>query len=126
MLELLDNDMVRLAVWNDIRRNGVSFFVDNQAVLLALNKEVAGTTMIEETKLLLNDLASHFPVDLRWVKAHSGYEGNEIVDQHAKESTVDNIEGPYPVLPLPWSTRKRMVTQFIEDEWQQRWSSMTP
>ncbi|GBN40251.1 hypothetical protein AVEN_106826-1 [Araneus ventricosus] len=57
-------------------------------------------------------------VGLSWVKAHAGYPGNELADQHAKLATKvgENLD-----IPAPYSFLKRCLKQFVLENWQTYW-----
>ena len=60
---------------------------DSQAVLMALCNPRVVSKQIWECIGALNKLASHRPVSLTWVPAHSGIPGNEQADHLAKTAS---------------------------------------
>ena len=62
----------------------IIFFVDNQAALLALRSRLTKSMTVTTCVSVLNTLGEEFPIELRWVKAHVGIQGNEDADQAAK------------------------------------------
>ncbi len=73
---------------------------DSQAAIRAINSTLIKSKSTLEATVALNTLAESNKVTLRWIPAHSGYEGNELADQYAKKgSTNDNATSVR--LPIP-------------------------
>ena len=75
---------------NGCRGREVSFYVDSQAALKALNAAYITDDEVLRTVEALNKVANENRVTLRWIKAHVGHEGNEAADRAAKEGATSN------------------------------------
>ena len=61
-------------------------------------------------------------VNLFWIKAHAGFEGNERADQLAKEAAMNSKKKPdYDLCPI--SFIKRHIRMETLDEWNQRYTT---
>jgi ribonuclease HI len=77
----------------DLLRNSssnITFFVDNQASLKALKGLDSRQTIVQEVLAKLNKLGSlreetHMSIELKWIKAHANWIGNEEADKAAKQ-----------------------------------------
>ena len=59
----------------------IRIFSDSQAVLKALDKDTIKSQTILNTRLALNTLSLQVhTLSLVWIKAHHGFEGNELAD----------------------------------------------
>ena len=65
---------------------------DSRAVLMALCNPRVVSKQILECIGALNELASHRPVSLTWVPAHSGIPGNEQADHLAKTAVSRTLD----------------------------------
>ncbi|KAJ5215347.1 uncharacterized protein N7498_001754 [Penicillium cinerascens] len=82
--------------WAEQAKNGLVIFADSQAALKALRrpKMPSGQVYLEGCLNLIRRLAARgIRAELRWITAHQGVIGNEIVDKHAKEEAREP-EGP--------------------------------
>ena len=108
-----------LLQWNF---NEVTIFSDSQAALKALDSHIVKSKAVESCVKTLNQLASQCKVDLKWVKAHANYSGNEFADFQAKAGT-SNLDNKIEVLaPLQWAKLK--ISQNIDKIWVNRWKSL--
>jgi ribonuclease HI len=65
---------------------------DSQAALKAIRSNVITSKVVKETVNGLKNLSANNKVNLRWIPAHSGYEGNEIADECAKKGTLTRMK----------------------------------
>ncbi|KAK4071132.1 hypothetical protein Purlil1_13494 [Purpureocillium lilacinum] len=117
------------------RRNKVIIYTDNQAAIRSsakpkgkpgaylLKKIVFQTTALQEQKL---------PIEIRWVPAHAGVQGNEDADRAAKEATGWRERGaPGPRAEMPTelyslrSTRRTWTHKEAHKAWAARWAAET-
>ena len=67
----------------------------------------------------LDILGHETNVDIKWVRGHSDFSGNEYADVQAKLGTK-NIQNKIDI-PPPISWAKLLINQEINKEWHQRW-----
>ena len=99
-------------------RDGIKFFVDSQAALLALQSDTITSTTVEQAIKKLNNLGIKHKITLNWVKAHVGLEGNEKADQLAKEGSKSNQT---MVIDTPLSHLKNEIKQNFYKRWDSEW-----
>ena len=75
-------------------------YSDSQAALQALNNSFVTSRLVHQCISSLNALGTTTHVLLRYVKAHSGHEGNEIADFQAKLAVSLPVPYTNPILPL--------------------------
>ncbi|KAJ6439009.1 reverse transcriptase [Purpureocillium lavendulum] len=115
------------------RRSKVVIYTDNQAAIRSsakpkgksgaylLKKIVAQTAILQENNL---------PIEIRWVPAHTGVQGNEDADKAAKEATGWRERGaPGPRAEMPAelyslrSTRKTWTHKEAHKAWAATWAA---
>lgn len=115
------------------RRSKVIIYTDNQAAIRSsakpkgksgtylLKKIVAQTTTLQEQNL---------PIEIRWIPAHTGVQGNEDADRAAKEATGWRERGaPGPRAEMPAelyslrSTRKTWTHKEAHKAWAATWAA---
>ena len=116
--------------WAERAKNGVVIFADSQAALKALRRPQmpSGQVYLAGCLDLIRQLTGRgIRTELRWIPAHQGVIGNEIVDQHAKEA-AQKPEGPQN--PLNRYIRlaaaaKRQIRSEAKFEWETSWAKET-
>ena len=116
--------------WTEQAKNGVVIFADSQAALKALRRPrmPSGQVYLAGCLDLIRRLTGRgICTELRWIPAHQGVIGNEIVDQHAKEA-AQKPEGPQN--PLNRYIRlaaaaKRQFRSEAKFEWETSWAKET-
>ena len=72
----------------------IKIFSDSQAAILALNSNTVTSSLVKQTIITLNLLAdSTKRVEICWIKAHIGHDGNERADQLAREAVKNSQVG---------------------------------
>ncbi len=99
----------------------VTIFCDSQAAILAINQHLIKSREVWSCIEALNDLGNTVKVELRWVKAHVGHEGNERADELAKEGANNPIQGVEPYLGLTKKMVTARVNEITEETWNIRW-----
>ena len=100
----------------------ILFLVDNQASL----KVLAGTNVkfdsVKTTRDALHSLGSTNNVELRWIKAHVGHDGNEAADKAAKKGSTSNRGNQKPLLAKSkaWS----LIDMQFRKTWETRWKGL--
>jgi ribonuclease HI len=106
---------------NNLQIKNLTVFSDSLSSLIAItsfNQKYRNLQLIQ--KLLL-ELSFELNINLTWLKAHTGIEGNESADKHAKAATLKELTDI--ILPLPISyIKKQLKTQLI-NEWQLIWNN---
>ena len=65
----------------------IKIFSDSQAAILALNSNTVTSSLVKQTIITLNLLANSTKrVEICWIKAHVGHDGNKRADQLAREA----------------------------------------
>ena len=85
-----------------------------------LNSNIVTSSLVKQTIITLNSLAdSTKRVEVCWIKAHIGHEGNERADQLAREAVKNSIVKIDT--PQSWSCYKAILKQEIYSEWERWW-----
>ena len=111
---------------SEILRNlnikSVTIFTDSQAALQALAKVQINSSVVKNCILELNKLGENTSVDIKWIKAHSGFSGNERADQMAKSGTKKLVEEK---IPPPYRLALSKIEEATRQLWDQRWTQST-
>ena len=97
----------------------VTIFTDSQAALNVLGKVRINSIVVKKCIHELNRLGKQKSVVIKWVKAHSGHEFNEVADLEAKSGTRSSVEEE---IPPPLTIALRRVESGTRKLWDQRWS----
>ena len=65
---------------------------------------------------IINRLGSSNNIFLKWIPAHKGFIGNEVVDMIAKEGADDLFIGPEPYCGVPWCSLKSCLNEWLNEE----------
>ncbi|KAJ5330279.1 zinc knuckle domain protein [Penicillium atrosanguineum] len=116
--------------WAEQAKNRLIIFADSQAALKALGRPrmPSGQVYLAGCLELIRQLADKgIRTELRWIPAHQGVIGNEIVDQQAKEA-AQKPDGPlkpdnrYIYLA---AAAKRRIRNEAKLEWERTWEKET-
>ena len=100
----------------------IKIFSDSQAAILALNSNTVTSSLVKQTIITLNLLAdSTERLEICWIKAHVGYDGNERADQLAREAVKNSQVGVNT--PQSWACYKAQLKEDIYNEWERRWTN---
>ena len=108
----------------------VIIYTDSQAALKALDSYKVTSKLVKDTMDVFGQVDSSVQVQLRWVKAHVGYVGNELADRLANEGTdVSNdladlrgTDGPL----IPHSGLRSKLNDALVLAWMVDWIFMQP
>ena len=100
-------------------QHGVVFYSDSMSCLQAIEGEDTENPLICHIMNLLWALSDKGTcVRFCWVPSHCGIEGNEVVDQLAKETLDQDIN---PLTTVHYADLKRLVNSYIKQEVQTKW-----
>ena len=100
-------------------KHDVVFYSDSMSCLLAIEGEDTENPLICHIMNLLWALSDKGAcVRFCWVPSHCGIEGNEIVDQLAKETLDHDID---PLTTVRYADLKPLVNSYIQQEVQTKW-----
>ena len=97
---------------------------DSQAALRALQSYSVTSVSILECIKLLNRMSAVELVTLLWIPAHSGFRGNAIADNLAKQGSSSAFTGPEPCLALPVSWFKIRNDQWAKKQHLDYWTTL--
>ena len=109
-------------LWSD-EMKVVKFFVDSQAALLALGKGSLSSKSVADAVLALNDLAKLTRVQLAWIPAHKGHEGNERADELAKIGSESNDRNAFLNIGRPSASVRAELGEFSYRKWNEEWGT---
>ncbi|KAJ5144461.1 reverse transcriptase [Penicillium atrosanguineum] len=116
--------------WAKQAEIGLVIFADSQAALKALRRPrmPSGQVYLAGCLDLIWRLSGRgIRTELRWIPAHQGVIGNEIVDQHAKEAArePDGPQNPHNRHIRLAAATKRRVRNEAKIEWERTWAKET-
>ena len=93
-------------------------FTDSKSSLKAISSGVSRHPVV----LLICHLLLHtdVPVDLVWLPAHIGIDGNHRADAWARRSLAYNLVTPMPISP---GTFKNITWKLLRSDWQRSWDN---
>ena len=71
---------------------------------------------------MLNTLANHNSVNLKWIPGHSGFPGTELADRLAKAGASSTLLGPLPATRVPCTVTNSMVQSWVDSCHRTRWA----
>ena len=101
--------------------NYIKVFSDSRASIQALNSNIVTSQLVKDTVTQLNIIGNKVDrLEISWIKAHVGHDGNERADQLARDACkLDTIT--QDLLP-PYSHFKQELSdltyRFWKDEWE--------
>jgi len=81
------------------------------------------STLVLETRLLLNEASKNNFIKLRWVKAHVGHIGNELADNLAKAGALEDKPAENDSPLVPGVIIKHEIRGGINQLWTQEWQA---
>ena len=98
----------------------INIFSDSQAALKSLVKNKVKSHVVGQTIRELNITGSFVDrLQLDWIKAHSDHEGNERVDELARNSMY--ISNVFFDIQPPMSLFRKEICNCIQKEWTEEW-----
>lgn len=113
--------------WTAPVKNGLVIFADSQAALKALRRPrmPSGQVYLAGSLDLIQQLAARgIQTELRWIPAHQGVIGNEVVDRHAKEAAQEpkGPQNPHNRNIRLAAAAKRRIRGEAKIEWEKSWT----
>jgi len=105
----------------NVAHKNIVFYSDSQSALNALNASIFNSKRVFACYERLTKLAEKHSVNLEWVKAHVGIQGNEAADFMAKMGAKMSATGPGPLLPVPGSLTKAHLKKIQREQWGDYW-----
>jgi ribonuclease HI len=106
------------------RYTRVNIHCDSQSAIRALLSPWIHTQTVQMTLMALNSASEGNFVRLRWIKAHVGYQGNELADELAKAGALDpSLQ--IDVTPPSTNSIKRLIAEGFERIWNDKWKART-
>ena len=103
----------------EIGAGNVTIFSDSQAAIAALANWKITSKTVEKCVKNLNLLSKNTNVEIKWVRSHSNFDGNEYADLMAKLGTKNRENETFCPPPISWA--KQLIKQGSYNEWTQRW-----
>jgi len=95
--------------------------VDCQSVLESLSSSKPVVGLVKEGFDSLQNLSVGRSIQLHWIPAHCGFEGNESADVLAKRACKDPFIGPLPSIPVSHSLIKHAIGEHIGHMHNREW-----
>ena len=106
----------------EIKDKEITYYVDSQSALKALEKHFTSLKTVKECKMELRKLHENSnKITLKWIPAHEGHAGNEQADELAKQGTTGTTEGPEPRVPISQCLIKEEIKNWMELEHDEAW-----
>ena len=110
---------------NNTVHQEITFYVDSQAALKALQTPSIKSYMVAETKEMLDKLGEMNIVQLQWIKAHVGFLGNENADAAAKAGSQSSRYCTDNNIKTSRTEIKNILRDRRNQEWKHLWDSVT-
>ena len=106
--------------------SAIDIYSDSQAAIQAIGGLRVTAYTVMTCRDAISKLVSHNNVvTLNWVPGHCDVTGNERADQMAREGSSKPPYGPEPLVPVPYSSLKRAVGNWIRKEHDRAWAGGT-
>ncbi|XP_018328700.1 uncharacterized protein LOC108739342 [Agrilus planipennis] len=92
---------------------------DSQASIMALEKPVTTSKLVQRVKDTLNELGTRNRVTIIWIPGHSGYNGYEKADKLAKQG-ADMEEQPDGEVGIPYQEGNNAISRIMR---KQKWNT---
>jgi len=105
-------------------RGGITICSDSQAAIKALAARRVCSRLVLECRRELDKAGRSREVVLRWVRGHSGVEGNERADALARRGAEMAPVGQEPVVGLAWATCVTLLKEWGRGTHATRWREL--
>ena len=104
----------------------IKILVDSQAALKALSGNSIKSETVRRTIQELSTLGFDIPrLTLAWIKAHVGYEGNELADHAAKQGALEPHMSIKTDIPISKTEIANTLKEQVYNKWLLRWVTST-
>jgi ribonuclease HI len=101
----------------------ITIMSDSRSALQSSDKVRVRSSLVQDTIHKLNYVGARNSVKLCWIKAHAGWDGNELADVLAKEGA--SICGPSRHRGLQsQAAAKQMISSMIDADWKNKWKTL--
>ncbi|CAH2259742.1 jg24320 [Pararge aegeria aegeria] len=94
---------------------------DSQAALKALAKYTTSSKILLDCNNAFQTLTKSNRVTLRWIRGHNRSMGNDAADELARLATSLKVEGPEPIIPIPFSEYKTPLYKQTQSTHSELW-----
>jgi len=101
-----------------------SICCDKQAALNALQAARTTSELVQQCQKALNDISTRHAVGLYCVPGLAWVRGNEIVDQLARDGSVQICVGPEPNLGVSRQNKRRKISCWLVNQQWARWRGL--
>ena len=100
----------------------IKVFSDSRAAIQALNSNIVSSQLVKDTVTQLNIIGNKVNrLEISWIKAHVGHEGNERADQLARDANKLDVS-IHDLLP-PYSHFRQELANVTYKLWTDEWVS---
>ena len=78
---------------------------------------------VQQCIVNLNKLGEHNRITVAWTPGHTGVQGNEEADRLAKLGSKLDIQGPEPILPVPYASCIQEIRNWTLKRWKTSWTN---
>ena len=99
---------------NKIEGSKIMNNCDSQAAMKSIYSTVIKNSTTLEATMALNTFGESNEITLRWIPAHCGYEGNELVKRGSNNDRATRIKLPMPRCVCYAALRRKTIVSWIE------------
>jgi hypothetical protein len=99
----------------------VHILVESQAAIKALGNTIITSTLVLQTRLILNRLGDNHKMVIRWIKVHAAWIYNKAADTAAKTGANSNRHCSSPPTPLDNLKMELKINKL--KAWTNRWQT---
>lgn len=104
-----------------IKHSKITIFTDSRAALMAVSNMVLSSHLAKRTVYALNAASKTNEVEISWIKAHAGLQGNEEADRLAKEGAQGGA--PCTDVKQPAAPLKLAILKRLKERWLREWAN---
>ncbi|CAL8127771.1 unnamed protein product [Orchesella dallaii] len=101
----------------------IVIYSDSKSAIQALKTWNYMTLLVGECFQSLKALATERTLELVWIPAHVGFEGNEEADEVAKEAAGMTVYGPEPIVPVAMASVRSAIRVKAAEQHTDMWRS---